>query len=260
MPTIVRSAAERLCRNVRFRARLPRRFGRRPIYLSPGNQLGVLKPGDAKFEAYLLGFVDRFIRPGDVVWDVGANMGIFSFPAAHAAAAVVAFEPDPYNQDLLARTRAENPDLDVTVVHAAVSDKVGSAALRIPVRGRSANSLVGAVGGSDMGGVRELVSVKTVTLDWALERHPAPAFIKCDAEGAELMILRGASKVLATARPLIEIELAHENSAACRAILSAADYELFDALAPIDPERPASALPWETLAIPREKIALYAGR
>lgn len=260
IPSFLRSAAERVCRNIRFRATLPKRFGSRPIYLSAGNHLGILKPGDAKFEAYLLGFVDRFIRPGDIVWDVGANMGIFSFPAAHAGATVVSFEPDPYNQGLLARSAQANPDLDVTIVHAAVSDKTGVAELRIPVRGRSANSLVGAVGGHDMGGVRELLRVDSVTLDWALEHHPAPTFVKCDAEGAELMILRGAARLLADERPAIEMELAHENSGACRAILAAADYLLFDALEAIDPNHPVEDPPWETLAVPREKISRYAGK
>ncbi len=260
MPAIVRSAAERLCRDIRFRARLPRRFGRRPIHLSPGNHLGILMPGDARFEAYLLGWVDRFVRPGDVVWDVGANMGVFSFPAAHAGAVVVAFEPDPFNQDLLARTSADNPDLDVTIVHAAVSDKVGSAAFRVSVRGRSTNSLAGTIARWDMGGVRELLTVKTVTLDWALERYPAPTFVKCDAEGAEMMILAGASRLLATARPLIEIEVYRQYRAACLEIFSAHDYAVFDALDRIDPDRPASPSSWETLAVPREKIPLYAGR
>lgn len=125
IPAPLRVAAERLGRNLVFKSRLPSRFGRRPIYLSTGNHLAVLKFGDAKFEPYLLGFADRFVSELSNVWDIGANMGLFAFPAAHRAAkgSVLAIEPDPFNQLILHRTRLcrENADLNVTVLPAAVS-------------------------------------------------------------------------------------------------------------------------------------------
>jgi hypothetical protein len=152
IPAPVRWAAERLSRNIVFRSRLPARFGRRSIYLSPGNHLGVLKPGLNRFETYLLGFAERFVGHGCVVWDIGSNMGIFAFPAAHKARAsgfVLAIEPDPFNQLILRRTRShpDNVDLNVTILPAAVSREIGTAELQMPKRGRSANWLEGGVQG-----------------------------------------------------------------------------------------------------------------
>lgn len=261
IPAIVRSTAERWSRNSSFMARLPQQFGRRPIYLSAANHLAVLKPGEAKFEEYLLGFATRFVDPGSIAWDIGANMGMFTFPAAHIAASVIAFEPDPFNLLLLQRSAAANPDLDVTIIPAAVAEEVGTGRLQIPERGRSANALEGGASGSQMGGVRETMTVMTVSLDWMLERFPAPHFIKCDAEGAEVWILQGATELLAKARPVINMEMPCENAATCADIYRRNDYVVFDARAAIDPAKPLAKLDaWETLAIPREKIEQFAGR
>ncbi len=258
----LRHVAERLSRNVITRSRLPDRFGRRRIYLSPGNHLAVLKFGDAKFEAYLLGFVDRFITPDSVVWDIGANMGIFAFPAAHVARHTLGFEPDPFNLRLLQRTREANRDLNVEFLPVALADSVGSSRLNIPERGRSANSLEQVNYGTQMGGVRGSMAVITMTADWMLDHFPAPTFIKCDAEGAELMILQGATRLLAETRPAIVIEMPNENAPACAAIFRANDYALFRAYDPVDPAAEITAIDdvWEVLAIPREKLGAYTGR
>jgi FkbM family methyltransferase len=266
IPHSIRWMAERLSRKVVFRSRLPARFGRRPIYLSPGNHLAVLKPGEARFEGYLLGLVDRFIGEKSVAWDIGANMGIFSFPAAHNAknGFVLAIEPDPFNQLILQRTRShpKNADLNVTIMPVAVSNAVGVAELQIPNRGRSANSLVGGVQGTQTGGVRERMTVLTVTLDWILERYPAPTFVKCDAEGAEAWILEGAVNVLTNARPIINMEMPKENAEFCKAILERKDYATFSAYAPITPSQELASIAaiWEVLAVPRERIGELAGR
>lgn len=262
MNSALRRFAERASRNTRFRTRLPARFGKRPIWLSPGNHLAVLKPGDAKFEGYLLGFADRFVNADSVVWDIGANMGLFAVPAAHRARLTLAFEPDPFNLELLHLTQRDNPDLRLDVLPVALADEIGIARLAIPERGRSANSLVGYHYGTQMGGVRQQFSVMTVTADWIMERFGPPSFIKCDAEGAEEMILRGATRVLAEARPAVVIEMPNENAAACHAIFERNDYVMMSSYTPVDPAKLLDAIfdVWDVLAIPREKLADYVGK
>lgn len=207
----------------------------------------------------MLGFVERFINAGDVVWDIGANMGCFTLPAAHKGAKVVAFEPDPFNQRLLSATIADNPDVDLALAPVAVGERDGTTGLRIARRGRSCNSLVGAQAGYDMGGVREVIPVQSMTIDSAANAFGAPDFIKCDAEGAEAMILRGAARTLRDCRPLLEIEMSAENAQECRSLLADADYRLFDALQPVTQEIGAET-PWEVLAIPAERVAECLGK
>jgi FkbM family methyltransferase len=258
----VRRLAERLARNVVFSSRLPKRFGRRPIWLSPGNHLGVLKPGERKFVPELLNFVERFVGHGDVVWDIGANMGLFALPAATRASQTIAFEPDPFNVRLIHRTMAANPDLKLDALAVAVSDEVGTARFNIPVRGRSANGLAHAAQGTQTGGVRQQFSVMTVTIDWLLDRYPAPHFVKCDAEGAEAMILRGASKMLADVRPVVVVEMAGENAEECANIFLQHDYLLMSAYGPVSADGVTDDISelWDVLAIPREKFAQFIGR
>lgn len=264
MPKSIRRAAEILMRNVVVRKRFPSAFGRRPIFVSPSNNLSILRPGAAKFDAYLFDLVERFVRAGDTVWDVGANMGVFTFAAAHAvgrSGTVVAVEPDPFNLLLLHRTSAieENGDLRVEIVPVALSQSLGLQKLRIPVRGRSASSLSGAVGSTQMGGTRHEMNIMTLTLDYLLEHFPVPAFLKCDVEGAEHWVLQGAERLLTTARPIMAIELARENADACSAILSKHGYVGFDAHArePLSSLKPLTQLAEapEIIAVPREKLA-----
>ena len=257
-----RRLTEYVVRRLSFKARLPKRFGRRPIYLSPGNHLAVLKPGDAKFEGYLLGFADRFVDANSVVWDIGANMGMFAIPAAHRAKFTLAFEPDPFNLELLHRSQAANPGLALDVLPVALSKEFGIAQLSIPMRGRSANSLEGVHFGTQMGGVRQSYSVITVTADWVMERYPAPTFIKCDAEGAEVWILQGATRLLREARPVIIIEMPNENADACAAIFKANDYVMTSSYEKVDPTKLVDDIHdvWDVLAIPKEKLDDYIGR
>ncbi len=258
LPGLLRRAAEILSRNVSFQAHLPARYGHRPIIVSPANNLSILHPGVRRFDPFLFALVERFVLPHSIVWDIGANMGVFSLAAAHVArnGRVLAIEPDPFNQHLLARTLAlaTNADLALEVLPVAVSHSVGTTWLRIAKRGRAANSLVGASNGTQMGGVRAELSVMTVTLDWLLERHPAPHVIKCDAEGAEHWILQGGERLMHAVRPAIIFELTHPNAPACAALLKRSDYVAYSAVAgpsakPIDDLNAES----EIIAVPRER-------
>jgi len=225
----LRRLAEYAARGITLRSRLPKAYGARPIYISPANALQFMKPGTAKFDPLLLWLVDRFVRPGMVVWDIGANGGIFTTAAATIAKTVVAFEPDPFNVGLLSRTKRANPDLDVWIAPVAISDRQGSTQLHIPKRGRSVASIAGIPMGGETGGLRKSVPVDTTTLDECLRHYPIPAFIKCDIEGAEALMLRAGHRLLSEVRPTMSIEVRDSTEREVAAHLLRHDYRLFSA-------------------------------
>ena len=116
----------------------------------------------------LFDWAEEFVSEGQVVWDVGANLGLFTFAAAYRAGPsgfVVAVEPDTFLVDLLRRTATAQKGLgaQTVVLPVAASGSIGIQTLCIPVRCRASNYLETAGGRSQTGGVRETVSVMTVT-------------------------------------------------------------------------------------------------
>jgi hypothetical protein len=95
----VRSTLERITGQWRFKRRLPASFGRAPLWVSPSSGLRYLLKPMTAIDPELLGLIQEFVRPGDCVWDVGANVGLFSVAAARIAGRqgrVVAVEPDAW--------------------------------------------------------------------------------------------------------------------------------------------------------------------
>ncbi len=133
-------------------------------------------------------------KPGDVVLDVGANIGEFSIYCAMKGAGVVAFEPDPVVHDCLRRNLARFPQVDVlqmalwdqrtTLRFYSAVDKADSSLIK-------PETAVGAV-----------VDVETWPLDEVTRIADLPQidFLKMDGEGAEPEILRGATKILGRVR------------------------------------------------------------
>ena len=77
----------------------------------------------------------RFLRPGMVVADVGANIGYYTWLAASAigpTGRVLAFEPGPYAFDRLQRVVRENGVRAVECVNVALSDRAGRGTLYVP--------------------------------------------------------------------------------------------------------------------------------
>jgi len=229
---VVRTSLERFSRDRVLRRRLPARFGRGSIYVTPDSGLRLWRRDLEAVDPRLFALVDEFVTPGMRVWDIGANVGLFLFAAAHRAGPsgeVVGVEADIELASLLRRTARE---LDASyapaqVLASAVSEpgaRIGS--FQIAARGRSTNALAG-FGTSQMGGVRESQPVPLVTLDDLLARYGAPALVKMDIEGAEILALRGGAEVLAR-RPILHLEVTSERGAIA-ALLRSHGYRLFDA-------------------------------
>lgn len=233
---MIRSILHRLSHGVVLKRRLPREFGGRQMFVSPESALAYWRPDLGKVDPFLLSMVRELVRPGMEVWDIGANVGLFSFAAAAFAAHVVAVEADPWLVELLHRSVQCN-GAGVSVISAAVSDYTGSAVLHISPEGRSSNSLHG---------IGREQKVPSITLDSLLQQFPAPDVLKIDVEGMELAVLSGGRSVLEH-RPALFCEVT-DHYAEVGKLLSEFGYNLYAARA--KDRTPLHRPSRDTLAIP----------
>jgi FkbM family methyltransferase len=179
----------------------------------PGYALGTSEP-------LLQQALVDMLSPGDVFYDLGANVGFFTLLAARLVGpqgAVVAFEPDPRNAKTLRANMARNGFSHVTVVEQGVSDTSGS--LRFNVKDSTMSRLARPG--------EEGIDVPVTTLDDFIAggAAPAPTLVKMDIEGAEIAALQGAPRMIAEQLPEIICEV-HGTERQVREILAAAGYSL----------------------------------
>ena len=250
---MLRTLVERATRRLSFRRALPGEFGDTVIYVSPSAGLKYLFRSMDAVDPVLCGLAKEFVRTDHVVWDVGANVGFFSFAAAHLAGAngrVVSIEPDIWLIQLLRRSSSIQPpsSAPVQVIPAAVAKSCDLRTFNIASRSRSSNFLSG-YGLSQTGGSEEQQTVVTVTLDWLAERLPLPDVIKIDVEGAELEVLTGALGVLEKKHPVILCEVSSECSPQVTALLKDHGYRIYDGEVSFSQRQELKAAPWATIAI-----------
>jgi len=135
------------------------------------------------WEADVMKVLVRFLKPGSLFVDVGANVGYHSLFAAQLGAHVVAVEPVPWTLELL-RANVWRHSADVEVVEAAASDVAGTVRIAIDPAHRSGAQF------RDQG-----VEVRAAPLD-ELVPEGAVDVLKVDVEGAESLVFRGATAIL----------------------------------------------------------------
>jgi FkbM family methyltransferase len=145
--------------------------------------------------------VDRAVRRGDVVLDIGANLGLLSLRLAAAVGRtgkVHAFEPQPRLQRYLAQTFAANPDLPVELHGVALGNVEGELEMAVPRHNAGAATISGR---NRPGDERFMVPVRrldSMARDLGLDRVD---FVKIDVEGFEAEVLAGGLEFLARTRP-----------------------------------------------------------
>jgi FkbM family methyltransferase len=199
---------------------------------------------------------EEMVKGGSVVWDVGANVGVFSFCASALAGksgSVLAIEPDFWLSHLVNRSsqRLEAGRYEcarVEVLCASISDSSRISKLAIAERARASNYLIEATGSTEASGTRCLQATVSLTLDFLLEYFPPPSVLKIDAETHEATILKGAERLLREAKPMIWCEVSAENSDEVTKLLHASKYELYGAQ--VRPHQRIHRAWFHTLAIP----------
>ena len=253
---MLRRIAERLSRGRIIKRKIYVRGKVLPIYVSPDAQLKYLKLGDGVFDQDLIQIAETYLKEDSCVWDIGANVGVFTFAAASVAkhGSVLAVEADTWLAGVLRKSAllSAYSKLNIRVLPVATSNKVGVASFMVSMRGRASNSLEIAGGRSEMGGVRELQYVPTMTLDGMLEDFGMPDFVKVDIEGAELMAIEGAEKLVNKIRPVFYVEVGADVSKQILSIFHAADYVAVDPDGSVLLRKCAN----NTFFIPKEKYPL----
>jgi hypothetical protein len=146
----MRQTIERLTRNLVYRRKLPAQFGRAILYASPSAGLAYLFKSVSDIDPPLLKLVDELVKPQDVIWDIGANLGLFTLCAAVRSGeggAVFAFEPNVWLVRPLRKTSRIHPSsyAPVTIIPVAVASNVSLRNFSIASRARASNALLNTV-------------------------------------------------------------------------------------------------------------------
>lgn len=156
------------------------------------------------YEPYVTAVIDRLVKPGMTIFDIGANIGCHTFHLATLVAPfgnVIAFEPTSYAFEKLDRNLKLNRFENVTLERLALSN--GSIEKQ-KISFRSSWGIDSEVYSTQ----QETVDFVTVDDYLALHSLTQIDFIKLDVDGFELRVIQGALRTLRKYQPMILMELA----------------------------------------------------
>jgi FkbM family methyltransferase len=160
-----------------------------------------------EYEPQVFALLKRTIKPGSVILDVGANVGVLAMFMARWCGSeghVHAFEPNPTTRQILIdHVRLNGLSNRIAVSPLALSDTEGTTTFYgIGISGKSALSKV------NIGQNANQFQVSVSTVDaYCNSLYIKPSLIKIDVEGFEFNVLNGARNTLKEFRPAVLVEL-----------------------------------------------------
>jgi len=174
-------------------------------------------------------FIGRNLRSGETAVDIGCHKGGFLYwlrQFVGPTGAVTGFEPQPQLAEYLREIVAAQGWNNVTIEASGVSSASGTMTLHVPApQGEPSPGASLSPAAGD--GPRHSIAVPVIALDayFARRGQPRISFIKCDCEGHELEVFRGAQDILSEDRPVLLFECE------ARHLQGAAPSDVFDFLA-----------------------------
>jgi FkbM family methyltransferase len=148
-----------------------------------------------------------------VMLDIGANIGMISLAVKSNVEGLTihAFEPGPHQFKYLKENVKENNlESQISLWPLAIAETTGKRTFAIHCEEDASGD--GFVDTERAGGT-STITVDTIMLDdwWVKQRSPRIHLIKIDVEGAELLVLEGANKLIMSQKPVILFELYNKN-------------------------------------------------
>lgn len=151
----------------------------------------------------LVRYMAHLLRPGDTLWDIGANVGTISLHFAQPRfdlASIEVFEPNP---ELVINLRLIFEEVANVHVNAmALGDRTAETMLYVPAPGDTLTATLK----SQSSGLAIPVCVMTGDDHGQQSQRPLPAMIKIDVEGYEPAVFAGLQSIISKAGPIIFFE------------------------------------------------------
>ncbi len=197
------------------------------LNVSPAVNLGYLL-GTA--EPHLQRIIREYVKPGETVYDIGANIGYVSLSLAKQVGRggrVFAFEPVPQNIERLRNNIALNKIDNIQVLEFAASNTNGEAVIRMAEN----LSMASLVWHQDNPQATE-ITIRTMVIDELVEKRelPFPSFVKIDVEGFEAGVLQGIVRTLKAAMPVLFVECSDAGRETAWQLLSGLGYRCESAI------------------------------
>lgn len=193
---------------------------RRKVYVSLTDPRSLVVPYELSSAAEIHA-LRKYLAPGDLFIDVGANHGVFSIAASSLVGStgrVVAFEPNPELAELVRLSLSTDQVAEFQVHQIALADADGELDFYIP---HATSGSAGLIRGFSAESSARRIRVTVRTLDQVLKPEPGRRTVmKVDIEGAELRFFAGARDYLLSQRPLVLVEVNPSAIAAAEGTIS----------------------------------------
>jgi FkbM family methyltransferase len=167
---------------------------------------------ESEFEPFTLKMWMQLSEKAKLILDIGANTGVFSLLAAKCSkeGRVIAFEPVQYNYSVLLKNISINPDVDVTLEKAAVSNREGFT--KMHVQSDTVNYINSLEYNRFSASQSNEIEVALIQIDSYIKEHSIQTvdLIKIDVEGHEESVLQGALQTINKHSPDIILEILND--------------------------------------------------
>lgn len=189
-------------------------LSRNEIYTSFGQRVDwvahCVKSFYRRKEYTRVAFLSRYIPPHGVIFDVGANVGSFAKEFCHLhgkTCRVYCFEPVSYAYSILSLVTWRYAN--ATAENVALAERKGAVDISIPVKASGRLGMALSHFGEEMNRDFVTESITATTLDAYVQKHQIDRldFIKCDVEGAEMLVFQGGAETISRFQPTIYCEL-----------------------------------------------------